>query len=751
MPLHRSSANARHSIRSSHVQPLEQRQLLAAGDLDYAFSSDGVARGYPGFFANDVALQLDGKAVMAGRANGVGAVIRYNIDGSLDTGFGINGLAQLPLLGTIRGVAIDHTSGAILVCSTANGGGDGTHPAVGRLTSGGAVDTGFGNGGYVITDVAGDSSTAKDIVIQRDHKIVIVGDTNDTSGIFLDPDRDFIAIRYNENGSKDNSFGGDGVVQIGMGLQDFANAIAIDYTPLTTSDPRFGSIYLVGHRTEHYDDFDFAIARLTPSGAVDNSYDGDGRVVTSFGGGKIAEAEGATVQPGSKLVVTGTLAVTLGSTQRNFLTARYTTSGAPDPTFGPGANGYVETDFGGNDSSYAIATNFDGGLTVSGQSNGKVALASYLPDGVLDSHFSGDGRHIYNQVGLDSSNVAVRMDVTATYIAPARRIVVAAGNDGQAARVIDVAPVITVTLLDGETSETAGNNASFRVSRTNARPTFQRVFFTTSGVAKKPNTIGSSEYDYTSPNMSFGNGVSSSTYTDIPANQTFVDVAIVGFNDNLTEGDEAAIFTVAPNTFYELGSPSSASIIVRDNEPPGTPYTTAITFHFETLPMTVKFTFSQNVGASLGIDDFFVGPTTHPRPTFGYNSSLNTATLSWAEPLPDGYFGARVIAAGVFNSAGTRLNADSFNIFGFLNGDADRDGTVDFDDLVTLAQNYGETGKTFSQGNFDFSLDGSVAFPDLVILAQRYGRSLAALAQVTLPGSQVKPAGRKRLSVGLLD
>jgi hypothetical protein len=52
-----------------------------------------------------------------------------------------------------------------------------------------------------------------------------------------------------------------------------------------------------------------------------------------------------------------------------------------------------------------------------------------------------------------------------------------------------------------------------------------------------------------------------------------------------------------------------------------------------------------------------------------------------------------------------------------------RDRKVGFEDLVIL-ENYGTTGKTFSQGNFNYDAAGNAGFEDLVLLAQRYGTSL---------------------------
>ena len=75
-----------------------------------------------------------------------------------------------------------------------------------------------------------------------------------------------------------------------------------------------------------------------------------------------------------------------------------------------------------------------------------------------------------------------------------------------------------------------------------------------------------------------------------------------------------------------------------------------------------------------------------------------------------------------------------------LAGDANLDGTVNFDDLIVLAQNYGGTGKTFATGNLDLSADGSANFDDLIGLAQNYNKSLPTLAVVATPTVKRKPS-----------
>jgi hypothetical protein len=64
-----------------------------------------------------------------------------------------------------------------------------------------------------------------------------------------------------------------------------------------------------------------------------------------------------------------------------------------------------------------------------------------------------------------------------------------------------------------------------------------------------------------------------------------------------------------------------------------------------------------------------------------------------------------------------------------LLGDATLDGSVNFVDLVRLAQNYNATvsttpGSWWARGDFDY--DGRVSFSDLVRLAQNYNASLPA-------------------------
>jgi hypothetical protein len=155
---------------------------------------------------------------------------------------------------------------------------------------------------------------------------------------------------------------------------------------------------------------------------------------------------------------------------------------------------------------------------------------------------------------------------------------------------------------------------------------------------------------------------------------------------------------------------------------PSAPAVTASAFNFATLPQRLSFTFNQNVGPSLGLDDIVVtqlpgGPTVTPS-GLSYDAPTNTATFTFNAPLPDGRFRARLIAAGISGPGGT-LPADHLFEFTFLRGDANGDGRVNLNDFNILAANFGQSPRDFTQGDFDYS--GNVNLSDFNILASRFG------------------------------
>ena len=144
----------------------------APGDLDVSFSGDG--KQTTDFGGADaaaaVAMQADGKIVVAGSSGGDFALARYGADGALDPSFSGDGLVTTDLGGTDagQGVAIQ-ADGRIVVAGSSGG-----NFALARYTAGGGLDPSFSGDGLQTTDFgADDGATA--VAIQADGRIVAAG------------------------------------------------------------------------------------------------------------------------------------------------------------------------------------------------------------------------------------------------------------------------------------------------------------------------------------------------------------------------------------------------------------------------------------------------------------------------------------------------------------------------------------------------------------------------------------------------
>lgn len=157
------------------------------------------------------------------------ALARYNSNGSVDTTFGNRGVASVDFSGLedrIRAVAIDGNNNIVAVGYASAGGSGPTYRnfAVARFTPSGQLDPGFGNGGKVSTDLFGAWDDCYALAIQADGKILTggFGETTNPMQFYL------TVVRYNSNGALDSTFGTGGVVttNIAGAPQNYAYALA---------------------------------------------------------------------------------------------------------------------------------------------------------------------------------------------------------------------------------------------------------------------------------------------------------------------------------------------------------------------------------------------------------------------------------------------------------------------------------------------------------------------------------------------
>ncbi|HEV8230928.1 MAG TPA: delta-60 repeat domain-containing protein [Thermoanaerobaculia bacterium] len=390
----------------------------ADGDLDPTFGAGGkvvTTFDLPAMGANAVALQADGKIVAAGftfdeTANIDFGIARYQTDGTLDATFDFDGRARVDFFGLFdtANAVAIQPDGKIVVAGSAANS-LGSDFALVRYNSDGSLDNSFDGDGKATTDFSGGGDIAYGVAIQPDGKIVAAGVTNQ-----LATSADVALARYNADGSLDMSFGTGGRVQtdvFGEGEVAFALALQPD-----------GKILVAGllTRTNSPTADDSLLIRYGPSGVPDPAFGSGGVVITDFrerGNG----AGALTLQPDGKIVVAGGAADPLAPGQ-NFAIARYRSNGTLDPDFD--GDGRKTTDLPGFDESVrAVAVQSDGKIVAAGFAANPdftldFALVRYLPDGTEDS--------LFGMLGRVTTDFSERTDVAAGIaLQPDGKIVVA--------------------------------------------------------------------------------------------------------------------------------------------------------------------------------------------------------------------------------------------------------------------------------------------------------------------------------------
>lgn len=204
------------------------------GSLDATFGGDGrvtTSFGTGTQHAYSVALQSDGKIVVCGKAEvssltsdiGFG-IVRYTSTGMLDNTFAGDGrlystLGDAGYDSPAYDVAIQN-NGSIVITGYV-GTTEGTKIYVLRVTSTGNFDNTFDGNGLVNT-LIGQGASAGKLVIQPDQKIVVAG-----TAIFS-PLNAMAVVRYNTDGSLDSTFDADGIVTTQITTGNFnGRAIAL--------------------------------------------------------------------------------------------------------------------------------------------------------------------------------------------------------------------------------------------------------------------------------------------------------------------------------------------------------------------------------------------------------------------------------------------------------------------------------------------------------------------------------------------
>jgi uncharacterized delta-60 repeat protein len=242
-----------------------------------------------------------------------------------------------------------------------------------RLNTDGTLDNTFSDNGTARANFGKGFEFAKDVSIQEDGKIILVGwvETRELK---------FAVARFSSDGTADTSFSGNGRVTINFDPAfEEANAVAVQ--------PGDGKILIAGTSGANAR---FAVARFNPDGTLDPSFSGDGKASTNFAPG-LDEAEGIALQPNGKILLGG------GTGDFKFGVARFNPDGSRDTSFG--RDGRATVNFTTAPVELDVATEVRlqgdrkivlGGIV--GANDTKFALARFNRGGGLDRSFSGNGK-----------------------------------------------------------------------------------------------------------------------------------------------------------------------------------------------------------------------------------------------------------------------------------------------------------------------------------------------------------------------
>lgn len=374
-------------------------RLTANGALDGSFDGDGiVAADFSGQTDLNYAVAVDAadNVLLAGftQSPATGndfALARFEAAaGALDVSFGGSGKVTTDLLGPTDEEASDllvQPDGKILTFGYSSG--PTSRTLLARHNPDGSLDASFGDGGTLRLDFSGPgvSTYAAAVGLQSDGKIVVGGMRHVwdwQSPLYNNTQGDFFLARFLNNGALDTSFGVGGIATADFEYQyhpssnytvhgdDFLTDLIVtpndEIIAVGSSNGYFG--FGLGNGIHSYGSL-FAVAKFDPNGALDASFDGDGKLVTPYD--PTANEHGnspqaVALQPDGKILVSGGMyARTWGAVLfSGSVVVRYNADGSLDATFG-GGDGIAPVDVASTYVSVAgLAVQSDGKIVVGG-------------------------------------------------------------------------------------------------------------------------------------------------------------------------------------------------------------------------------------------------------------------------------------------------------------------------------------------------------------------------------------------------
>ncbi|HEX4035784.1 MAG TPA: hypothetical protein VHX66_15170 [Solirubrobacteraceae bacterium] len=316
--------------------------------------------------------------------------------GDLDSSFGKSGIATLDLHHNAFGNAlVVQPDGKVIVVGTAiSTSGATTDVVAARFTTQGVPDSSYGQGSGAVQPDPGQNETAYGAALQPDGKLVVAGDSSDSSGKTL-----LLVARFNGDGSADTNFGSQGTgfarpfFQLNDSFQTFGRAVALQPN---------GQIVVVGYATGGGDIHPLVARINNPGGTPDTAFAADGEITAAAHEDQLL---GVAVTSNTKIDAVGEHQDAVGSSGDFFAEGGSGEAISPQPPL----------DLGGYDAATAVAAQPDGKLLVAGYTNTNgtydYVVARLNADDSLDTSFGTGGKTIIDLGGSDYAKaIALQSD-----------------------------------------------------------------------------------------------------------------------------------------------------------------------------------------------------------------------------------------------------------------------------------------------------------------------------------------------------
>ena len=257
--------------------------------------------------------------------------------------------------------------------------------AINVFAQAGKLDSSFGNSGVVTTQCSNCIGFwTLHVVLTHDSKIIAAG-TADVSGPL---NYDCSLIRYNSDGSLDNTFGNNGIFQSATADADLLESATMQQD---------GKIVYVGWAWDRG-----LISRVNVNGTFDSTFGINGTVLDTT----LFDANSVVIEPDGKIVVAGH---TLKHQRLSII--RYNQDGTRDIKFGSFESTALGMDFFQGKGKLAVQVDGKvvGTVSVSNGWNDEIAVVRYDSNGYPDSTFSDDGIAITSYGGLlEAASVSIQ-------------------------------------------------------------------------------------------------------------------------------------------------------------------------------------------------------------------------------------------------------------------------------------------------------------------------------------------------------